>query len=511
MNKSTGNLSLSQWLRKNDINLYSAIEEAEALNLLRSSRRSNGITFLYPQNKLLRENLIKNLEYNEYDDGIRVLQSLIVNDLLQNTNDWHAKRDDIPNKLGLKLDIVSIDRSNIKLSNGANIKKLSDVYNSWVVWSYECAENLPLTGEKSEYKYSGPNKKIIKKEKRSLNKNEINTYKLARICQNQALMNIRKNSYLESNPFLKTIASYLEYLFNKDKKIYNDKIINLSYSPEASFYCIFEPYNKNPIVTEYFNEWWYETKGGQLLSNPAEEYKFHLFSAASLYSSKRKITKQCRNSLLLKKYKNVLRKSLSKLYKSDELNFLHDEIRYMIHSELPEIIQRRNYIELKNLFFEIEIMQSSREGKIITDSISVASDRYDPAAFSNIIVFLISDCFMYIPYILENSDDSRKQINELSSFPDGTEKDTVYLENLTQDDIENDDIIIITQKLLQFQLQQMIDNYNSNSSQDSLAELLMSYKKHFKKDGRLMEVMRQLANSQINYKKDEQKSEEIIN
>ena len=103
--------------------------------------------------------------------------------------------------------------------------------------------------------------------------------------------------------------------------------------------------------------------------------------------------------------------------------------------------------------------------------------------------------------ILENSDDSRKQINELSSFPDETEKDTVYLENLTQDDIENDDIIIITQKLLQFQLQQMIDNYNSNSSQDSLAELLMSYKKHFKKDSRLMEVMRQLANSQISSEK----------
>ena len=77
-------------------------------------------------------------------------------------------------------------------------------------------------------------------------------------------------------------------------------------------------------------------------------------------------------------------------------------------------------------------------------------------------------------------------------------------------DIENDDIIIISQQLLQIQLQKMIDNYNSNNTQDSLAELLMSYKKHFKKDGRLMDVMRQLSVSQIESEKNEQKSEEQI-
>ena len=509
MNLSKKKQSLSQWLRQNDIMLYNAIEEASALNLLKYSKRSNGITFLYPQNKTLRENLIKNLEFNEYDDGIRVLQSLIITDCLQTTTDWHDKRDDIPNKLGLKLDIVSIDRSNIKLSNGAILKRISDINESMVVWGYNSKENLPLTGEKSEYKYLGPNKKNIRK-KKSFIRNEINPFKLARICQNQALRNMKQNIYLDSNPFLKIIASYLEYLFKKDKLIYNKKILNLSYSPEASFYCIFEPYNKNPIITEYFNEWWDETKGGQLLYNPAEEYKFHLFSAASKCSSKRDISRQCRNSLLLKKYKNILRKSLSKLYKSDDLNYLHDEIRYMIHSELPEIIERRNFIGLKNLFFEIEIMQRSGDGKIITDSISVASDRYDPASFSNIIVFLISDCFMYVPYILEKNDESRIQINELSNHPDKSDRDIVYLEDLTHDDIENDDIIIISQQLLQIQLQKMIDNYNSNNTQDSLAELLMSYKKHFKKDGRLMDVMRQLSVSQIESEKNEQKSEEQI-
>ena len=179
------------------------------------------------------------------------------------------------------------------------------------------------------------------------------------------------------------------------------------------------------------------------------------------------------------------------------MNYLHDEIRYMIHSELPEIIERRNFTVLRNLFFEIEIMQRSGDGKIITDSISVASDRYDPASFSNIIVFLISDCFMYVPYILEKNDESRIQINELSNHPDKSDRDIVYLEDLTHDDIENDDIIIISQQLLQIQLQKMIDNYNSNNTQDSLAELLMSYKKHFRKDGRLMDVMRQLSISQI--------------
>ena len=53
MNTSKKKQSLSQWLRHNDNKLYNAIEEASALNLLKPSKRSNGITFLYPQNKTL--------------------------------------------------------------------------------------------------------------------------------------------------------------------------------------------------------------------------------------------------------------------------------------------------------------------------------------------------------------------------------------------------------------------------------------------------------------------------
>ena len=68
MNLSKKKQSLSQWLRQNDIMLYNAIEEASALNLIKSSKRSNGITFLYPQNKTLRENLIKNLEFHQTKD-----------------------------------------------------------------------------------------------------------------------------------------------------------------------------------------------------------------------------------------------------------------------------------------------------------------------------------------------------------------------------------------------------------------------------------------------------------
>ena len=119
MAKVKKSCSIPQWLKKYDKKLWDAVEEACAMGMFKP--KSSGITFLYPTDSGLRKKIVDLLQDGEYE-GIRYLQSLVVVDYLPTPRDWDDKSDDIPNRLGLKIEVGSVNSSSVTLDNGVVIK-----------------------------------------------------------------------------------------------------------------------------------------------------------------------------------------------------------------------------------------------------------------------------------------------------------------------------------------------------------------------------------------------------
>lgn len=499
--------SLSQWLKKNDRKLYEAIEDACALTLLRPERGSNGITLLYPVNKALRNKIISLLEYNDFE-GIRILQTLIIVDCLHSTRDWHDKKDDIPNKLGNIVEITSIDNTTVRLSNGAILKLIEPARyaqksekGNIAIWSYNEKEPPPVEGKTSKHKYIRKGAKPAIKQDDEFNNIVVTPYRLAKICEAQAfsLLNSRSASaYIRSNPYITMLVSFMAFLDRNYQKEFIRNSLKLSYSPEASFYIIFEPYcrDKNGKPTEEFDRWIETTRGSNLFRNPSEKYKKYVENAPQISKARelRETTRRKRRRVIKDVYPAVLRKALVKAYDGNDERAQHDEIRFLVHDKLYDIIRsgRGKAHKFKDLIFEINMMQRSgyTEGKnIVTNSISPVNDALDYASFcSTVVTFALSDCFLYVPYSTNIKWEYYKELSERNdgSFLDQIDTLDVELENLT-----NDLRLIITQQDALGYLDELIGNQKSNRTYNTQSRMTAMFKslKHDDIDPELISSM----------------------
>ena len=484
------NISLSQWLKHYDKRLYNAIEEACALNLLRQERGSNGITMLYPINKTLRNKIITLLEYNDLE-GLKIIQSMIIVDYLPTTYTWHDKKDDIPNKLGQLIEVASIDTRKIMLANGSILKKLYPENNTKnnsknvAVWGYSIEDPPSIKGKKATHKYVKKGAKSSKKTNNYQIKNNITPYKLSKICEVKSisLLNNRNRNYMLQNPYINFIISYIKYL-NKIKKhdkeienVLNDTLLKLSYSPEASFYIIFEPYCNSSKAPKLFYEWIKTTKGVNLYRNSSNIYKRLVEKASTLEIANKKRKEVCklRQIVMDDLYPAGLRKALNQAY-SNDVKAQHDEIRFLIHEKMYDIIMEDSSSSFKDLIFDIEIMQRNgyKNGRtIITSEISSSRDQLDIASFySTAVTFILSDCFLYVPY---SSNKKYEFISELSCNNQGYEMESVILQELKLTHLTEDLHLIITQEPYYQFLERSIKDQSENSYnniQSQLAENL---------------------------------------
>jgi len=498
MSKIKKNCSLVQWLKKYDKKLYNAIEESCALSLLRPGKGIYGITLLYPSDKSLRNHIISLLEYNDME-GVRILQTLIIVDCLQSTEEWHTKKDDIPNRLGHKLEISSIDNNTVTLANGSVLRLMSpkkfaprEDRGNIAIWEYSGKTPPPQKGKKSDHKYI---KKGAERPKMGgstfLNKG-ITPYALAKMCETKIIALLTNKhrgdhfkKYQINNPYINIIGSYIKYIEKMNRanhdfnSLYEDILLKLSYCPEASFYIIFEPYCKSRRSqnTFLFDEWIAATKGINLYRNPANIFKHLVEKAATLQIAKKKRAETCdaRMNVIRDLYPSGLRKSLLNAYDGNDIRAQHDEIRFIIHEKIYDILREGNSDQFKDLMFDIEMMQSSGHKKgriIITTEVSSTRDQLDVASFySMAVTFALSDCFLYVPYSARKK---YEYIDELATCY-GFEMDIVKLQHLELAHLTKDPHFIITQEPYYDYLEDVIRNQKDNPSysvQSHIAESL---------------------------------------
>lgn len=440
--------SITQWLKNYDKKLWDAVEDACALGMFKP--KTSGITFLYPTDSGLRKKIIDLLQDGEYE-GIKYLQSLVIVDYLPTPRDWDDKMDDIPNRLGLKVEVKSANSSGVTLENGVVIKPFdikefearSDRKNM-SVWKYP-GKTPPDKGTKTEYSYVKKDAKKPDKRGGFYHKG-ISKYGLAKVCEGKAQALIQAGRYNECNPYVNVLVSYLSYL-DKTNSLTDEQLRCISYCPESTFYNIFEPYTEDAPSANIGN-WLDATQGITLVKSPAASYNGYINRAAnsSTAQTARKQTCEARLPLMNNRYPSILRSKLVEAYsKRDKKKAQRDEVMFVVLTRLDEILKTSGKpaaISFRDLCFEIEIMQRfGCKGRCIISE-DVFNDRTDAVAFySSAVLFALSDCFMYAPYIVGDE----TQQNELAKTAAGYSVNIVNVDDVNVQKLQSESVLVITQ------------------------------------------------------------------
>jgi hypothetical protein len=488
MPKNKASCSLQFWLRSYDKKLHAAAEEACLLGLLNPGR-FGGITFLYPEDKPLRKKLVSALEENDME-GVNMFRSMIITDYLPSPEDWLRKKDDIPNRLGFKVNVASGDRQSITLDNGAVIKPLSKFKarsdrQNMSVWSYK-GKPMPLTGEKAERKYTKQGAPNFVKKKGGFFKSKITPFGLAKSCEGKAQAYMKAGKYSDCNVHLDVLCSYLCYL----EKKYPDKLEEIStmlaYCPEATFYNVFEPYIKGSSPAN-FEEWMDTTKGVCLEFSSADKYCEFVKNAIENSDILRVNTGDLRVNLLDNRFPQTLRQDLCALYESEDFSMysplyaessmrkaMHDETRFMMNDKLIAVLSSGDSYALRDMFFEIECMQRGGYVKgpyIMTKYIDSENDTSDIAGFySTAVAFLLSDCFVYAPY----EESAPDQVLAIAHDENGGEPRNVVLSDVKFQDFMGDNVLLTTQDFAKKRMEKIsaYQNSNGDNAQNAFAQIL---------------------------------------
>ena len=215
-------------------------------------RKGCGVTFLIPSGNYLQK-LIDTTYGETPEEAVQILKSLILLVTLKDTTDWDKMRDDVPNLLGHKLNIRSVDARIVKLKSGAtlradpNFQPMSSRPNM-AIWNINGGE-MDLEGQESEFKYV----KSMRKQKTTKSKDvdvDDDRYVYA--------LSVEKAYQRDSTVYLREMASLMLHLKNHRRDLYEIAQAMLDASARVSFYLIIEPYNctgNNLIPRTVLDKW----------------------------------------------------------------------------------------------------------------------------------------------------------------------------------------------------------------------------------------------------------------
>jgi hypothetical protein len=249
--------NVTKFLAQTDKDLYQAVDDLCLFRLFQT--RGRGVTFMYPIDKAYRKKIIEHTYSNNPEKAVDMIRSLVLLDFLPKTIDFNNKKDDIPNALHKKLEVVSADDKEVKLKSGHklvidnNFKTLRDG-DPVAVYKLSGKGVLPTTGTASTMKYNN-----IKNSRTRDGGGYMSgggrpvEYKLAK-CVEELYGNGDRDIY-------KTVLSIIYIYVSTDKSdgiektrefVYN----NVCASARASFYSIITPWFKdhNPIITNMLND-----------------------------------------------------------------------------------------------------------------------------------------------------------------------------------------------------------------------------------------------------------------
>lgn len=100
--KLTKFCKITKYLEQEDYDLYRVIDDL-CLHSIFIPRGVNGITFLMPKEKKIRDEILKNAYSDEAEKAEKILRSMVIQDYLPDASSFLSKQDDIPNQLGQKI------------------------------------------------------------------------------------------------------------------------------------------------------------------------------------------------------------------------------------------------------------------------------------------------------------------------------------------------------------------------------------------------------------------------
>jgi len=282
-----------QWVEIQDPEFALAISEL-CLEGALSPSHGHGVTFLYPEDKAHREEIVTKTYSIDADEAIKMIHALIIPAALVSGTDF--KRDVVGTRAGVRLTVESAEAGRVKLAGDVELavakdflplaKREGDIA-VWIITS----GRPPLTGE--SFAPPAPVRKPKKKGPADSTGGSRRVRGGAAVSQRSELAARVEAEYKRGmlqdgcrgggNPYLAKVVSLLNYLRAKNTESYEAVLPLVDLDPFTSFYLLIEPYKTEGTHLiqggVLFGEgaW----NGGDIYSDAAAEFEAHFQSFAA--------------------------------------------------------------------------------------------------------------------------------------------------------------------------------------------------------------------------------------
>jgi len=228
------------WIEQEDPELAAAIRNLCMERNLTPHPKSTGVTFLYPKEASVREEIIKLAYSDEADQAIKKIESLILPMLVATVADF---RGEVGSRLGVKFEVDKITGGKVTLKNEAvisiapNFKPLKR--DNIAVWIIESGV-APLDGPAFKTPRKGGAEPRMHNS--SLQAPLSARAQLAANVEGEFDRCMHNNRCRTNNPYLSKTVSLLTFLSQHHGDLLQCVLPLIDRDPAVSFYLLLEPY-----------------------------------------------------------------------------------------------------------------------------------------------------------------------------------------------------------------------------------------------------------------------------
>ncbi len=306
----TKHCRIYQWIEAQDPMLASAIHDL-CLEGNLSPSHGRGVTFLYPKEKALRDEIVEKAYSDDADEAQKLIESLIIPDALLTAADFNRRP--VGNRLGVKIGVEAVEGSKVKLAGGAELSPADDFHplskraGDIAVWLLTKGR-VPTSGE--SYSAPVPARRGPKAPTRGGNGGEGPSERLLLARKVEAKFDrcMRLDRCASHNPYLAKVVSLLNYLKMAHPDVLTKVLPVIDYEPVITFYLLLEPYktsgeNLIPDGILFGEGGW---NCAHAYGNAVEEYKAIFASlpqqASSVYAFRDRAAVMAQIDLVRQKY-----------------------------------------------------------------------------------------------------------------------------------------------------------------------------------------------------------------
>ena len=202
---------LTKYIEQQNADLYQVIEDLCIGHYFKPSRDSNGITFLFPENKAYTQKIINAAYSTDPDVAVNMIKSLIIYGYYSSTSEF---KEGVVNLLNQKIEVKSADAKSATLENDLTVSK----DDKFIPMSYRENMAVFVLSGKGEISLNGPSSspEKIKKTGGSCSSKKAELHKL---LESKFSIDIENSD--KSNVYVKKVCLQLTCLLddkNADRK-----------------------------------------------------------------------------------------------------------------------------------------------------------------------------------------------------------------------------------------------------------------------------------------------------